>query len=104
METLDDMSGFDVKKIGNRIQDARLKKHMSGAELGSYLERNANTVSRIERGETKCDIEKLYIICKCLDVSADYLLFGEDAHGKDVNITKEQMKCIQDLVALFGDN
>lgn len=33
--------------------------------------------SRIERGEANCDVGKLFVICQCLEMSADYILFGE---------------------------
>lgn len=96
---LDCIPTFDKKKVGNRIQEARLKKGMTGAELGAYIGRSANTVSRIERGEISCDIEKLYIICKCLDVSADYLLFGEEEERH--NITNKQKQSIVNLIEAF---
>lgn len=84
--------------IGLRIQDARLESKLTGADLGAYLGVNANQVSRIERGEANIDIGKLFVICRVLCVSADFILFGEEKNC----ITDEQGDAINHLLELFG--
>ncbi|MDD5993383.1 MAG: helix-turn-helix transcriptional regulator [Clostridiales bacterium] len=86
--------------IGLRIQDSRLKNGMTGADLGAYLGVNANQISRIERGEVNLDVGKLYVICKLFNVSADYILFGEE----NKSITDEQSDAISHMLKVFGGN
>lgn len=90
----------DIKmEIGCRIQKCRIKQNLTGAELGAYLGITANQISRIERGEANCEISRLFILCQCLDVSADYLLFGKE--GQENIISDEQKEAIENLVRKF---
>ena len=86
--------------IGQRIQESRLAKKMRGADLGAYLGISANQVFRIERGEANCDVGKLFMICQCLEMSADYILFGEQKEKNE--ITDEQKRAIDNLIRAFG--
>lgn len=97
---------LDIKKIdektqweiGQRIQNARIEKELSGADLGAYLEISANQVSRIENGRAVCTIQHMFILAQLLDVSVDYLLFGKE---KIQNVTPQQMESIKNLIAQF---
>lgn len=86
------------KDIGERIQNCRLKKGYTGADMAAYLDITNNSYSRIERGETKCDMGKIFVLCQLLDVTADYLVFG------NVNkcfISLKQMEAVQHFVKAF---
>lgn len=69
------------KKLGQRIQIARLKKWFTQEELGALLEVNGKSVSKWERGVTVPSLDHLYKICKILEVSLDELL---DIQGSPV--------------------
>lgn len=84
---IEDITEDSKRAIGWRIQERRLEKGMTGADLGACLNVSANQISRIERGYANFDILKLLVICKALDTSADYILFGETIERKDIAIT-----------------
>lgn len=93
----------DVKKmdnwaIGQRIQEMRLKRNMTGADLAAYLDINTNQVSRIENGRAKCTLEHLFVLTQILDCSADFLLYGTESSSK---YTKAQIACIDAMLASF---
>ena len=69
------------KKLGQRIQIARLKKGFTQEELGALLEVNGKSVSKWERGVTVSSLDHLYKICKILEISLDELL---DIQGSPV--------------------
>lgn len=64
-------------KIGQRIQETRLSKGLSGVELSAYLNINKNQMSRIENGKANCTVPQLFILAQLLECSVDYLLFGK---------------------------
>lgn len=71
----------------------RIENELSEPDMAAYLDITANSYSRIERGEVKCDLPKLFIICQMLDISADYILFGK-AKNND-GLTQEQRESIR---------
>lgn len=86
------------EEIGLRIQNKRIERNMTGAELGAYLFVTANQISRIETGKVKCKLEHIFILCQVLECSADYILYGKE----DTKfLTDEQMKCIMDIKQFF---
>lgn len=67
--------------IGARIQEARKAKKISQVEMSAYLDITRKQFSRIECGESACDVAKLFMICQYLEVSADYILFGKNENA-----------------------
>lgn len=99
--------GTDIQKIdknvqwdmGQRIQKARMKRGLSGADIGAYLDISTNQVSRIENGRAKCTLEHIFILTQLLECSADYLLFGIELQP---NFSPAQVQCINALIASFS--
>lgn len=87
-------------KIGQRIQGKRIEKGIAGVDMAAYLDITANSYSRIERGEVKCDLPKLFVISQLLDVSADYLLFGRV--NDNGSLTQEQIDAIRIMKKAFA--
>lgn len=81
-------------QIGQRIQNARIKRGLTGADLGAILDISANQVSRIETGKARCSLEYIYILVQVLNCSADYLLFGKD---ETMTFSQEQVELIEKL-------
>lgn len=54
---------------------------------------SSKNFSQLERGMTGISISSLISLCKCLEVSADYLLFGTENNTNDnaVNILLSQL-------------
>ena len=65
-------------EIGLRIQNMRIDRNLTGADIGAYIGVLANQVSRIETGKARCKLEHIYVLCQVLSCSADYLLFGKE--------------------------
>jgi len=86
-------------EIGQRIQNARIKMGMESVVLADYIGVGRNQLSKIENGRANCTLSQLFMICKILGCSSDYLLFGDV--GKDVMITVEQSKAITNLLKMF---
>ena len=93
----------DIKKnFGWRIQEKRLEKGITGADLGACLNISANQISRIERGCAGLDMVKLLVLCKVLGVSSDYILYGTIDNEENVVITKKHFESIMGLIGAFG--
>lgn len=57
-----------LRKItGCYIRDARIKKSLSGEQLGALLHISQQQISRYENANTSISIETLYIILQALD-------------------------------------
>ena len=66
---------MDHEKIfARRVYELRKKKHMSQKELGEVLGLTSKSISTIESGLRSTTIEKLILLAKFFEVSADYLL------------------------------
>lgn len=76
-------------QIGQRIQKKRLEKHLSAADVASYLDVKPNQISRIENGRSSCTVQQLFVLTQLLECSADYLLSG--MNGKRVLSLQEEM-------------
>ena len=64
--------------IGERIRQLRSGKGMSQEQLAEALHISRQAVSKWETGESVPDTERVMLLCRVLDISADYLLFGKE--------------------------
>lgn len=60
--------------IGQRVKEARKKKHLSQADLAEAVEKSTSYISYMETGLKCMSLETLVGIANALDVSADYIL------------------------------
>ena len=65
------------ERIGQNIQAAREAGRYTQEQLSEKLGVTPNHLSAIERGVAGASFELIERICRTLNVSADYLLFGE---------------------------
>ena len=63
--------------IGQRVKEARKKKHLSQADLAEAVEKSTSYISYMETGLKCMSLETLVDIANALDVSADYILAGK---------------------------
>ena len=77
----DSVKEMDCFAIGQRIQEVRIEKGIKAVDMAVALEMSKDQYSRIENGRSVCSTQKLYQISQYLDVSADYLLFGNRQEG-----------------------
>lgn len=77
----DSVEKMDCFAIGQRIQEVRIQKGIKAIDMAVALEMSKDQYSRIENGRSVCSTQKLCQISQYLDVSADYLLFGNRQEG-----------------------
>ena len=65
-------------EIGRRIKECRLARHMTPSHLACAMcYETTSPISKIENGDMCLSIDRLYELSQILDVSTDYLLFGD---------------------------
>ena len=64
--------------IGANIRRIREEKGLKQVELAKAANVSKQCISDYKKGKSVPSIDTLYLICKFLDVSADYLLGLED--------------------------
>ncbi|MBQ6812587.1 MAG: helix-turn-helix transcriptional regulator, partial [Agathobacter sp.] len=69
---------YDRYAVGERIKKKRMLLGMSQDELGEKIDRATKYCSDIERGMCGMSIETMIAISKSLDITLDYLVFGEE--------------------------
>lgn len=74
MREVDDKQREEYKKIGSRIREIRLQKHMSQANLAEKANISLSHVSDIENGKSALMLPTFIRIVEALQVSADVLL------------------------------
>lgn len=67
----------DFKDVGDRIRTEREKLQISREKFAEILNLSPFFVGQIERGERKMSISTLISVSECLNISLDYLIFGE---------------------------
>lgn len=67
---------FHYQSMGIRIKTRRKELKIKQAELAEMLEISNNHMSSIENGKQKPSLDTFIGICRCLNVSPDYLLLG----------------------------
>lgn len=67
---------LDYAIIGERLKRARLAKKMTQENLAEQLDVSVAFLSRVERGRSHVNLNRLNQICGLLDVSEGYILSG----------------------------
>jgi len=86
----EEIQAFVPMEMGRRIQDARHKKGIKSIDMAIRLDISKNQYARIEGGESICTTKILHKIAQFLEVSTDYLLYG--------NIEDEYLSMIRILL------
>lgn len=67
---------MDIKiEVGNRLKDARKVLKLTQKEVAEKLNMRATHYARYENGKYEMSYSQIILVCKFLDISADYL-FG----------------------------
>lgn len=66
--------GLDYKKMGMRIKEQRLKKHLTQEKLAEIVDVATSNISHIERATTQVSLPSLVKIANALDVTLDQLV------------------------------
>ncbi|MBO4856256.1 MAG: helix-turn-helix transcriptional regulator [Bacilli bacterium] len=88
-------------KLGSRIKDLRESRNMTQAELAKLLFVSDKTISKWEKGNSDPETEILVKISEIFDVTLDYLLTGE-TKIKDIQVVSRiELACREDNIALL---
>lgn len=82
---------YDFILVGKRIAAARKLAGMTQDQVARRLKIGVNHLSQIERGVSGIAIGTLIELVKILNVSADYILFGEDLKNSPLNINVQEI-------------
>lgn len=77
-----DMS-FDYSVIGKRIKKAREEKGLTQEVLAERLDVSNAYISKIERGKTPINLDRLSELCVVLEESTEYILSGANNTAGD---------------------
>lgn len=67
---------IDFKIIGQRIKEARREKGWSQDKLSEVIDVSPVYISRVERGSTQINLNRLVQLANALDTSIEYLIIG----------------------------
>ena len=67
---------LDYSIIGHRLKKARIEKGYTQEQLAEKIDVSVAFVSRVERGNTKINLNRLNQICDLLDISEGDILTG----------------------------
>jgi transcriptional regulator with XRE-family HTH domain len=86
------------REIGRRIKRARQAKELTQSDLAKILGMHRSNFSRIEKGGIMPTAKTLIKIKDILDISIDFLLFGQEIHGKSLELFGEYSKDIREML------
>ena len=69
--------------LGERIALLRRQAGLSQEQLGDKMGVSRQAVSKWESGQVNPDLQYIMALCRLFEVSADYLLFGEERGGRE---------------------
>lgn len=69
--------------IGRRVKDARVRQHISQAELAERIDLSVPYISYIENAKKKASLKSLGLISNELGLTMDELLCGNQLHDTD---------------------
>lgn len=74
-----------IPDIGNRIQERRKALGITRGELAERVGTSQHNLRRVEKGGDT-SVSTLALICRELNVSADWLMFGKSALARLVDV------------------
>ena len=92
MKKKSNLKEIDMKKMGRRIRTQREAIHMTRTQLAAKLGVSSKFVADIEYGDKGVSIQTLYRLTQILNLSADYILAGDQAVGEGAAPEIERIK------------
>ena len=83
-----------LQEVGGRVKEARVRKHLSQAQLAEMLGLSSRYISNLETGKQNMSITALAKISDVLEVSADWILRNNTRDA--LEITADELR---DLLA-----
>lgn len=94
--------------MGRRIRELRNEKGLTRERLAEKAEISTQFLADIESGNKGMSAATLYKLCKALNISSDYLLFGNSENEPGIadtinSIPDEKKKFAQALLSVFAE-
>lgn len=111
-----ELKHLDYVEMGRRIRKQREFLSLTREELAGHLGVSSKFIADIEYGEKGVSIKKLYLLTQVLNISADYILSGENdvlTDGIEKARLKEkileplkhcnvqQLRCLEQIVKFY---
>ncbi len=94
-----------LKQIGDRIFKKRKTMKMTQSELAEKVGVSTQMISNLECGKKAIRPENLVKICEVLNMSADYILTGNNTNnaideiiGKLANLTSDELQMVNEMI------
>lgn len=71
-----------ARSLGEIIENERVKRGWSQAELAKRIDRSASQVSRIESGDRSTDVDTLGALVRVLELDPGEAIAAAAAHGE----------------------
>lgn len=85
---------MNIQLFGNRVQQARVKKHLTGDQLAEQLNISSSFLRQIENGTRLPRLELLVKIANTLNCNTDYLLCDSLIEGQPIKLNDITEKLI----------
>ena len=105
---------LDYVIIGKRLRDARIRKNLTQEKVSEMLGVSVAFLSRIERGYSHINLNRLNELCHILEISEGYVLTGASSNSTAYldsefsNLLKscspEKQKLIYDIAKVIVDS
>ena len=93
---------MEVIKLGDRLRQARTRARMTQCELGKRMQVSGVAVSYWENGANEPSIDHLKRLCDTLDITLDWLCFGDAKSGGYIDCGRMTPGVEQTLLATIG--
>lgn len=97
-----------LQGMGERLTKRRKRLRLTQEELAERAEMTTQTISTAETGRKALRPHNIVKLCRTLEISADYLLFGEISNGdiaplaaKVSQLSSEQYHYLEDIINSF---
>lgn len=94
-----------LRKMGQRIMVRRKALQLTQEELAERLDVSTQMISNLELGKKAIRPDNLAKVCKALDLSADFVLYGADTQtpvdivaDKLPHLTDTELQMVNDMI------
>lgn len=84
---------MELKSIGNKIKEQRIKKNISQEKLAELIDVTPSYISNLESGNRVASLPTMLDIVNILDLSFDYLMLDNlKTENKDIQIDRDLLE------------
>ncbi|MFI3201653.1 MAG: helix-turn-helix transcriptional regulator [Eubacteriales bacterium] len=95
------MTNKHLKAMASRIKEQRKQLHFTQESFSEVIDLSLSSYSKIENAYQKPSLDTLINIAKYLDVSIDYLVYGDETNEP---IYKNNIELLQSIINTIDTN